>query len=99
MLFRSGGGGVGLAVLHGGGHGVGCRYGGLGGVEVGLFLELADVFLVADSLVAEPVGDLREGHRGSLCVRTSDRHCALSSVIASRCHVWLHQVPNSQPTQ
>lgn len=30
----------------------------LGGVEVGLLLRLADVLLVADALVAEPVGDL-----------------------------------------
>lgn len=27
-------------------------------VKVGFLLELADVFLVADSLVAKPVGDL-----------------------------------------
>lgn len=29
------------------------------GVQVGLLLGLADVFLVADALVAEPVGNLR----------------------------------------
>lgn len=29
-------------------------------IEVGLFLEFANVFLVADSLVAKPVGDLVE---------------------------------------
>lgn len=27
------------------------------------------------------------------------QHRALSSVIVSRCHVWVHQVPNSQPLQ
>lgn len=27
------------------------------------------------------------------------QYCALSSVIVSRCHVWVHQVPNSQPLQ
>lgn len=32
-----------------------CR---LHGIKVGLLLELADVFLVSNSLVAEPVGDL-----------------------------------------
>lgn len=31
---------------------------GLHGIKVGLLLELANVFLVADSLVAKPVGDL-----------------------------------------
>lgn len=30
----------------------------LHGVQVGLFLELSDVFLVADPLVTKPVGDL-----------------------------------------
>lgn len=30
----------------------------LHGIEVGLLLEFANVFLVADSLVAKPVGDL-----------------------------------------
>lgn len=34
-----------------------CR---LHGIKVGLLLELADVFLVSNSLVAEPVGDLCE---------------------------------------
>lgn len=32
----------------------------LHGIKVGLLLELADVFLVANSLVAKPVGDLAE---------------------------------------
>ena len=32
----------------------------LHGVEVGLLLEFTNVFLVADSLVAKPVGDLVE---------------------------------------
>lgn len=32
----------------------------LHGIKVGLLLELANVFLVADSLVAKPVGDLAE---------------------------------------
>lgn len=34
--------------------------GGLHGIKIGLLLELANVFLVADSLVAKPVGDLAE---------------------------------------
>lgn len=32
----------------------------LHGIKVGLLLELSNVFLVADSLVAKPVGDLPE---------------------------------------
>lgn len=32
----------------------------LHGIKVGLLLKLANVFLVADSLVAKPVGDLAE---------------------------------------
>lgn len=32
----------------------------LHGIKVGLLLELANIFLVADSLVAKPVGDLAE---------------------------------------
>lgn len=32
----------------------------LGGVEVGLLLRLADVLLVPDALVAEPIGHLRQ---------------------------------------
>ena len=32
----------------------------LHGVEAGLLLELANVFLIADSLVAEPVGNLMQ---------------------------------------
>lgn len=35
--------------------------GGLHGVDVGLFLELADVLLVTDPLVAKPVGHLSAG--------------------------------------
>lgn len=35
-------------------------HGCLSGVQVGLLLELANVFFVADPLVAEPVGYLRE---------------------------------------
>lgn len=58
------GGRVGLAVLHRGGCGVGRVYGGLGGVQVGLFLKLADIFLVADPFVAKPVGHLCGASRG-----------------------------------
>lgn len=58
------GGRVGLAVLHGGGCSVGCVHGGLGSVQVGLFLKLADIFLVADPFVAEPVGYLCGESRG-----------------------------------
>ena len=44
------------------GHAVGRRGGGLlGRVHVRLLLRLADVLLVADPLVAEPVGDLADG--------------------------------------
>lgn len=57
------GGRVGLAVLHGGGGRVRRVHGRLGGVQVGLLLELADVLLVPDALVAEPVGYLRERSR------------------------------------
>lgn len=50
--------GVGLAVLHCSGCSV-CRiYGSLGGIQVGLFLKLADIFLVPDPFVAKPVGYL-----------------------------------------
>lgn len=57
------GGRVGLAVLHGGGGRVRRVHGRLGGVQVGLLLELADVLLVPDPLVAEPVGYLHEAER------------------------------------
>lgn len=43
----------------------------LHGIKVGLLLELANVFLVADSLVAKPVGDLAERNNNSrLSVRS-----------------------------
>lgn len=52
---------VGLAVVYGGGYSMGGAHGGLGCVEVGLLLELSDILLVADPLVAKPVGYLRKG--------------------------------------
>lgn len=52
------GGGVGLAVLHRSSGSLCCVDGGLGGVQVSLFLKLSDIFLVANPFVAEPVGDL-----------------------------------------
>lgn len=55
--------GVGLAVLHCSGCSVCCIYSGLGGIQVGLFLKLADIFLVPDPFVAEPVGYLCEHSR------------------------------------
>lgn len=94
--------GVGLAVLHCSGCSM-CRvYSSLGGVQVGFLLKLANIFLVADALVAEPVGYLRgRAQRGG--AEESDvkqpQQRALSSVTLSRCHVWVHQVPNSQPLQ
>lgn len=54
------GGRVGLTVLDGGGHCMRGSHGCLSCVQVGLLLELADVFFVTDPLVAEPVGYLRE---------------------------------------
>lgn len=81
-------------------------HGCLSGIQVGLLLELADVFFVADPLVAEPVGYLRErrkekerGEKKRRGRQTSmqTRHCALSRVIVSRCHVWVHQVHSPQP--
>ncbi len=74
----------------------------LHGIEVGLLLELANVFLVADSFVAKPVGYLcgrAEGGGAEESDVKQPQHRALSSVIVSRCHVWVHQVPNSQPLQ
>lgn len=94
--------GVGLAVLHCSGCGV-CRiYSSLGGIQVGLFLKLADIFLVPDPFVAKPVGYLcgrAEGGGAEESDVKQPQHRALRSVIVSRCHVWVHQVPNSQPLQ
>ena len=50
--------GVGLAVLHCSGCSVCCIYSSLGGIQVGFFLKLADIFLVPDPFVAKPVGYL-----------------------------------------
>lgn len=80
-------------------------HGCLSGVQVGLLLELANVFFVADPLVAEPVGYLRERwkakkrgkKRRGRQTSMQTRHCALSRVIVSRCHVWVHQVHSPQP--
>lgn len=38
---------------------VGRAHSGSGSVHIGLFLELPDVFLIPDSLVSEPVGNLQ----------------------------------------
>lgn len=84
--------GVRLAVLRCNGCSL-CRiYSSLGGVQVGLLLKLADIFLVPDALVAEPVGYLcerRAGEGGG--AEESDikqpQQRALSSGIVSRCHV------------
>lgn len=40
---------------------LGDRHGGLDGINVCLLLELSYVFLIANPLVAKPVGDLRGG--------------------------------------
>ena len=81
---------------------MGCIYSGLGGIQVRFFLKLANVFLVSDPFVAKPVGYLRgraEGGGAEESDVKQPQHRALSSVIVSRCHVWVHQVPNSQPQQ
>lgn len=44
------------------------------------------------------VGEQRGRSRDKSDVEKS-QHRTLSSVIVSRCHVWVHQVPNSQPLQ
>lgn len=54
------GGWIGLTILDSGGYCVRGSHGCLSGIQVGLLLELPDVFFVADPLVAEPVGYLRE---------------------------------------
>lgn len=43
---------------------VGRVHGSSGRVHVGLLLELSDVFLIPDSLVSEPVGNLLDEHTG-----------------------------------
>lgn len=94
--------GVGLAVLHCSRCSMRCIYSCLGGVQVGFFLKLADVFLVPDPFVAKPVGYLRGRAQGGGAEESDvkqPQHRALSSMIVSRCHVWVHQVPNSQPLQ
>lgn len=40
---------------------LGDRHGGLDGIDVCLLLELSNVFLIANPLVAKPVRDLRGG--------------------------------------
>lgn len=73
------GGGVCLVVLDGRGHGVRCGHSRLCCVEIGFFLELPNVLLVPDSLIAKPVGHLqrREVRR----VKDTRR------LTSSRCHV------------
>lgn len=84
--------GVRLAVLRCNGCSL-CRiYSSLGGVQVGLLLKLADVFLVPDALVAEPVGYLcerraEEGGGAEESDIKQPQQRALSSGIVSRCHV------------
>lgn len=53
------GGGVGLVVLDGRGHGVRCSHSRLCRIQIGFLLELPDVLLVPDSLIAKPVGHLQ----------------------------------------
>lgn len=78
------GGGVGLAVLHCSGCSVRRIHSSLGGIQVGLFLKLADVFLVSDPFVAEPVGYLRVGDRRgrrSKRSQTSSSHSSVHSAV------------------
>lgn len=61
MLTRIGcSGGVGLTVLHGSSHSMCCIHSSFGSIQIGLLLELADVLLVTDPLVAKPVRYLGE---------------------------------------
>lgn len=53
------GGGVCLVVLDGRGHGMRCSHSRLCCVQIGFFLELPNVLLVPDSLIAKPVGHLQ----------------------------------------
>lgn len=39
---------------------VGCGSSGSGSVHVGFFLEFSNIFLVSDSLISKPVGNLRK---------------------------------------
>lgn len=84
--------GVCLAVLRRNGCSLRRVDGGLGGIQVGLLLKLADVFLVPDALVAEPVGYLCERRAGEgggaeeSDIKQPQRR-ALSGGIVSRCHV------------
>lgn len=84
--------GVCLAVLRCHGCSLCCIHGGLGGVQVGLLLKLADIFLVSDALVAEPVGYLcerraEEGGGAEESDIKQPQQRAPSSGIVSRCHV------------
>lgn len=77
-------------------------HGCLSGIQVGLLLELANVFFVADPLVAEPVGYLRERRKEKERGEKKRgggvrRQCRRGRVIVSRCHVWVHQVHSPQP--
>lgn len=78
-----GGGGVGLVVLDSRGHGVRCSHGRLCRVEIGFLLELPDVLLVPDSLIAKPVGHLQ----GTEVGRAKDMKCSAGqSTTPLRCH-------------
>lgn len=84
--------GVCLAVLRCNGCSLCCVYSSLGGIQVGLLLKLADIFLVSDALVAEPVGYLcerraKEGGGAEESDIKQPQQRALSSGIVSRCHV------------
>lgn len=85
------GGGVGLVVLDGGSHGVRCSHGRLCRVEIGFLLELPNVLLVPDSLIAKPVGHLQWREvarvRGTKCLAGQSR-------IPLRCHF---EMPETQP--
>lgn len=91
--------GVGLAVLHCGGHCMRCCYCSLSSVQVSFFLELAYVLLVPDSLVAEPVGYLGERAEGEPRCQTSSSQGTVHWAVWLFQDVWVHQVPNSQPLQ
>lgn len=84
--------GVCLAVLRCNGCSLCCIYSSLGGIQVGLLLKLANIFLVSDALVAKPVGYLckrraEEGGGAEESDIKQPQQRALSSGIVSRCHV------------
>lgn len=102
MLYRTSrvrtrvwcGGGVCLVVLDGRGHGVRCGHSRLCRVEVGFFLELPDVLLVPDSLIAKPVGHLQWREVG----RVKDtKHLTWQSTMPLRCQVQSSKYPCPRP--